>query len=81
MPEQHGIGREADRLRDDLRDWHRAELAVDEVHGVSVVEQRTADRQQAKRRQVVVRDAAADRAVRHVDKDNDHALDLRFVPH
>jgi hypothetical protein len=46
MPEQHGIRREADRLRDDVPGRHRAELGVDEMHVVSVVEQRTADRKQ-----------------------------------
>lgn len=76
MPEQYRIRSEAVRCADDLRDRHRAELGIDQPHGMTVVEQRTADREQAERRQMVVRNPTADRGMRHVDEKNTHGLSL-----
>ena len=74
MAEQHGAGRELLCLRHQACGRCRAELAVEQTNLVSVVDQRPADREQAQRRQVIVRDAAAYRRMRHVDQKNAHAL-------
>ena len=48
MAEQHGVGKKAERFRDDGLRRHRAELAVDQADIVAVVDQRPADREQAR---------------------------------
>ena len=76
MAEQHSIRSEAIRLGEDVRDLHWSELGIDQPHGVTVVDQRAADREQAERRQMIVRNPASDRGMRHVDEKNTHGLSL-----
>gem|GEM_PF-6687477 len=72
MPEEHGLRPPRHRLADDREGGHRPELPVDEADLVAVVDQRPADREQPQRREVVVRDAAADRRMRYVDEEDAH---------
>jgi hypothetical protein len=51
---------------------HRPELGIDQPHLMAGVDQRTAQRQQAERRQMVVRHTAADGGVRRIDEDDFH---------
>jgi hypothetical protein len=72
MSEQHRVGLGAHGVGDDVGERHRAELGVEQAHLVAVVDQRPADREESERRQVIVRDAAADRRVGDVDEDDAH---------
>jgi hypothetical protein len=76
MAEQYGIRNEAVRLGDNVGGRHRAEFGIDQPHDVTVVDQRAADREQAERRQMIVRNPASDRGMRHVDEKNTHGLSL-----
>ncbi len=72
MAEQDSIGRKSRCLRHDGHERHRPELGIDKSNVVTVVDQGTADRQQAERRQMVVGNPAADSRMRHVDEKNTH---------
>ena len=72
MAEQHGIRRTPYGLRHDGWRRHRTELAVQQFDVMTVVDQRSADCKQAERRQVIVRDAAADCGMRHIDEQDAH---------
>ena len=74
MPEQNGIGRKADGLRDDLSQAHGAKLGVEQLDFVSGIEQGTAQSQEAERRKMLVGDAAADGGVRWVKEEEFHCL-------
>jgi hypothetical protein len=39
---------------------------------VTVIDQRSADREQAERRQMIIRDPAPDRRMRHMDQEDAH---------
>jgi hypothetical protein len=77
MAEQDGVGTKAHRLGYDGLHRHWTEFAVDQADLVAVIDQRSADREQTQRRQMVVRNPAADRGMRHVDQENPHARTLR----
>jgi hypothetical protein len=77
MAEQHRVRRPPCRLRHQLVDPHRSELAVDQAHRVAVVDQRPADGEQAQRRQMIVGDAAADCRMRNIDQENAHSIASR----
>ena len=80
MAEQHSIGKKAECFRDDGLCRHRTELSIDQADIVAVIDQWPANREQAQRWQVVVRNPAADRRMRHVDQENAHlATDSRPV--
>mgnify|MGYP001086462207 CR=1 FL=1 len=72
MTDQDEIGIVAQGLLDQRRKRHRPELGVDQSHLMAGIEQRTADRQQAEWRQMIVRDAAADGRMRRIDQDDIH---------
>ncbi len=90
MAEEDDVGREGRGLRGDLPRRSRAELSwcpageeglppglqvgVEEADFVAVVDQGPAYGQQPERRQVVVRDAAADRGVGDVDEEDSHGI-------
>jgi hypothetical protein len=74
MAEQDGVRRPRRRLRHQVGDRHGTELGVDQAHFVAVVDQRPADGKEAQRRQMIVRDAAADRRVRDIDQENAHGI-------
>jgi hypothetical protein len=73
MPEHHHLERTPHHLVDDLVQAHRAELGVEQIHREAGVDQRTADAEQAQRRQVVVGDAAAEGGVGRLDQGDLHA--------
>ena len=56
------------------RKRHRPELGVDQAHAMTDIEQRTADRQQPERRQMIVGHAAADGRMRRVDQHDVHGV-------
>ena len=60
VSEQNGLRRECHGLPHDLLRGHRPEFRVQKSHFVSRVDQRPADGQQAQRRQMLVRNPAAD---------------------
>jgi hypothetical protein len=59
---------------DDLRDCDRAELRIEQRQVVAIIDQRTADREQAERRQVVVGNPAADRRMWRIHDQGSHDL-------
>jgi hypothetical protein len=77
MAEQQRVRAEPCGLRHDVGSGHRAELAVEQPHRMAVVDQWPADGKQPERRQVLVRDAAADRRVRDVDEKDAHGRSIR----
>ena len=68
MPEHHHIDRLLAHGLDDLLGRHRAELGIDKPHVETMIDQRAANRQQPKRRQMFARHAAADGGVRWIDE-------------
>ncbi len=72
MSEHHQLGRPQGSVLHDRRLRHRAELAVNKADVVTVIDKWPTDRQQAKWREMVVGDTAADRPVRNVDEKNTH---------
>lgn len=72
MADQNEVGTVLQGFRDNRGERHRPELGIDEPHLMTGVEQRAADRQQAKRRQVIVGHAAADGGVWRIDQDDFH---------
>jgi len=79
MTEQHGIGAKSCGLRDDRGDRHRAEFGIEQADVVAVVDQRTADREQAERRQMIVGDPAADGGMGDIDQENAHERSLQLL--
>ncbi len=77
MTEQNHVGKKARGFGDDGLRRHRAELAIDQANLMAVIDQRPADREQTQRRQMVIRNPAADRWMRHVDQEDTHAKALR----
>ena len=57
----------------------RAELGVEEAYVMAGVDQRSADRQQSERRQLLARDAAADRDVGRIQEKDAHTPTLRIL--
>jgi hypothetical protein len=74
VTDQQRIRRERQNLRHDVRQRQRAEFGIQQLHVVAIVDQRPADRQQAERRQMLVRDAAADRWMPWIDQQDPHVL-------
>lgn len=72
MADQDAVGIAAQRVVNQRRKRHWPEFGIDEPHLMACVEQRTAERQKAERRQMVVRHAAADGGVRRVDQHDFH---------
>jgi hypothetical protein len=73
MSEQHGVRSQPHRCGHNFGCRHGAELGIEEMHDVAVVDERPSDAQQAERGQMIIRYATADRRVRHVDEKNAHA--------
>lgn len=72
MPHEHGVGDVAGDLREHRVERERVAVRVEEAHGVARVEERSADREEAQRREVLVRHAAPDRLVRDVEEEDAH---------
>lgn len=77
MAKHDDIGRLGRRHLHDLgiRQW--AKFAIDERDLMPIVNQRPTDREQPKRRQMIVGNPATDRGMRNVDKNNTH---LPYTP-
>jgi hypothetical protein len=76
VAEQHGIRLEREHARKNLARRHRPELGIQQTDVVTVVDQRSADREQPERRQVIVGNPAADRRMRHIDEEDAHCRGL-----
>jgi hypothetical protein len=71
----HGLAHDLfGRERPVLLDGTLLELGVEETGVMAGIDQRPADREQAERRKVIVRDAAPDRGVRRVDEEDAHRV-------
>ena len=70
-------------VRSDARDdhvvWKRAELRVEQGHVVPGVHERAPDRQQAERRQLLERNAAANGDMRRIEQKDAHAVTMRIA--
>ena len=73
MAHQQQVGRTARDLVDDRADRHRPEFGIQQFDVEAGIQQRPADAQQAERRQVLARDAAADGGVRRIEQEDAHA--------
>ncbi len=67
MSEQQEIGRVRSDPAGNFSRRKRAELAIQQGDVVTVIDERAADRKQSQWRQMVIRNAAADRRVRRID--------------
>ena len=72
MAEQHGVRLQPRGLPDQLRHGGRVAVAIDEPHLMPRIDERPADGEQAERRQVVARDAAANGGMRRVNQQDTH---------
>lgn len=73
MADEDAVRMVAQGVANQRGERHRADFGIDEPHAMARIEQRSAQRQQAERRQMVVRHPAADGGMRRIDQDDVHA--------
>ena len=79
MAKQDGTGLPGDGLCQDIGLTHRTAFAIDKPYRETGVDQRTANRQETERRQLFLRDPAADRRMWNIDqKYAQSPIPLRF---
>ena len=77
MTEQHGVRPEPRGLATISAVGIGPNSPSMQPHVMAVVDQRPADREQPKRRQMIVRDAAADGGMRDIDQKDAHGFSVR----
>ena len=73
MPKQNYIGLGCHGGTHDIAKRHRTKFGIDERNVMTVVDKRAADGQESERRQLLARDATADRWMRRIDNQETHA--------
>ena len=78
MAQQNRVGFVVPGFRDDLVQTYSPEFRIQQLHPVAGVQQRAAQGEQTERRQMLARDATANRRMRWVDEQNFHNFSIHY---